>query len=168
MKSPIRTLATLALVAGLATTPVLTALPASAASLPEPVAQALTTALQDEYHAEAFYDAVMQKFGDCRPFSNIIKAEQTHQAELIALMKQYGVTVPANSQLGSAEIKAAVPATIAGACTIGVKAEIDNAALYDNDLLPAVSAYPDIVFVFEALRDASQQKHLPAFQRCAW
>ena len=77
------------------------------------------------------------------------------------------MNVPANANLGSAEIAAAVPATFGGACAIGVKAEIDNAGLYDDMLLPAVSAYPDITAVFERLSAASTNMHLLAFQRCA-
>ena len=37
-------------------------------------------ALDDEYRAEAIYDAVMQKFGEVRPFINIIEAERRHAA----------------------------------------------------------------------------------------
>ena len=156
------------LVAGLVAAPVLGAGVASAAStLPQSVQDALTAALQDEYHAEAFYDAVMDKFGTTRPFSNIIRAEQNHQAWLIDLMHTYGMSVPANADLGSAEIAAAVPASIGDACALGVQAEIDNAGLYDDTLLPAVTAYPDITAVFERLSAASQNQHLPAFQRCA-
>ena len=127
----------------------------------------MITALQDEYHAEAFYDAVMEKFGPVRPFSNIIRAEQMHQSALIDIMQHYGVAIPANTELKSAEIRAAVPATLGEACSIGIQAEIDNAGLYQDKLLPAVTAYPDITTIFKALSDASQQKHLPAFQRCA-
>lgn len=146
----------------------LLASPASAASnVPQPVEEALITALQDEYHAEAFYDAVMEKFGPVRPFSNIIRAEQMHQSALIDIMQHYGVAIPANTELKSSEIRAAVPATLGEACSIGIQAEIDNAGLYQDKLLPAVTAYPDITTIFKALSDASQQKHLPAFQRCA-
>ena len=146
----------------------LLASPVSAAStVPQPVEDALITALQDEYHAEAFYDAVMEKFGPVRPFSNIIRSEQMHQSALIDIMTRYGVAIPANTELKSAEIRAAVPATLGEACSIGVQAEIDNAGLYTDELLPAVKAYPDITTVFTALSDASQQKHLPAFQRCS-
>ena len=146
----------------------LLASPASAESnVPQPVEDALITALQDEYHAEAFYDAVMERFGPVRPFSNIIRAEQMHQSALIDIMQHYGVAIPANTELKSAEIRAAVPATLGEACSIGIQAEIDNAGLYQDKLLPAVTAYPDITTIFKALSDASQQKHLPAFQRCA-
>ena len=156
------------LVAGLVAAPVLGTSAASAAStLPQPVQDALTAALQDEYNAQAFYAAVMDKFGTTRPFSNIILAEQMHESWVIDLMKTYGMSVPDNTAFGSAEVAASVPATIGDACAVGVQAEIDNAALYDNRLLPAVTAYPDITAVFEQLSAASQNQHLPAFQRCA-
>nr|WP_321461745.1 DUF2202 domain-containing protein [uncultured Cohaesibacter sp.] len=139
----------------------------AASSLPRPVQEALTTALEDEYHAEAFYDAVMEKYGAVRPFANIIRAEQMHQSMLIDIMTYYGMDIPANKALTSAEIRAAVPATLGEACNIGVKAEVDNAGLYSDKLLPAVRDYSDITATFKALSDASQLKHLPAFQRCA-
>lgn len=156
---------------------VASALSASAASLaPAALAassttpsleEALKTALHDEYHAEAFYAAVIERFGNVRPFANIIRAERFHAAQVAALMKSHGFAVPANDLLGSAEIAAAVPASLPAACAIAVKAEIDNRDLYDKVLLPAVKAYPDVTDVFERLKAASERNHLPAFQRCA-
>ncbi len=128
---------------------------------------ALAAGLEDEYRAEAFYAAVMDKFGAVRPFSNIIRAERIHAAMLTDVMTTYGITPEANPYLGSAEIAASVPATIGAACAMGVTAEIDNKNLYDIKLIPAAADYPDIRVVFENLRDASQNNHLPAFQRCA-
>jgi AcrR family transcriptional regulator len=46
------------------------------------------------------------------------------------------------------------------------EAEIANRDLYDRQLLPAVAAYSDITLVMQRLRDASENNHLPAFQRC--
>lgn len=128
---------------------------------------ALQAGIADEYRAEAFYAAVMDKFGTVRPFANIIRAERMHAAMLTDVMKTYGIEPGANPYLGSAEIAAMVPATIGEACTVGVTAEIENKDLYDGRLIPATAGYPDIKAVFEALRDASQNAHLPAFQRCA-
>ena len=51
------------------------------------------------------------------------------------------------------------------ACQAGVAAEIENGALYDR--LLATTQRPDIVTVFRNLREASQERHLPAFRRCA-
>jgi hypothetical protein len=128
---------------------------------------ALGSALQDERHAEAFYSAVMAKFGNARPFSNIIEAERQHEAMLIGLYETYGVAVPENGYATGVLIAPAAPETLADACKIGVEAEIANRDLYDGNLLPAVAAYPDVTVVLQRLRDASEENHLPAFQRCA-
>ena len=128
---------------------------------------ALGSALQDERHAEAFYSGVMAKFGNARPFSNIIEAERQHEAMLIGLYETYGVAVPENGFATGVLIAPAAPETLADACKIGVEAEIANRDLYDGNLLPAVAAYPDITLVMQRLRDASEENHLPAFQRCA-
>jgi hypothetical protein len=128
---------------------------------------ALGSALQDERHAEAFYSAIIAKFGDTRPFSNIIEAERQHEAMLIGLYETYGVAVPENGYATGALVAPTAPETLADACKIGVEAEIANRDLYDGNLLPAVAAYPDITLVMQRLRDASEESHLPAFQRCA-
>lgn len=140
------------------------AAPALSQTLTPDAQAALDSALQDERHAEAFYAAVMAKFGDVRPFSNIIKAEQQHESMLIGLYQTYGIAVPENSYPTAT---LAAPETLADACKIGVDAEIANRDLYDGKLLPAVAAYPDITRVMQGLRDASEENHLPAFQRCA-
>lgn len=139
---------------------------AHAASISPEAKSALEAALEDEYKAEAFYAAVMDKFGEVRPFSNIIRAEQMHSSELGAVMQTYGLDKGSNPYLGDAAIKASVPASIAEACQMGVDAEIANRDLYDKQLMPAVADYADIQTVFTALRDASENNHLPAFQRC--
>jgi hypothetical protein len=38
--------------------------------------------------------------------------------------------------------------------------------LYRDKLIPEVTNYPDITEVFTSLMNASQDKHLPAFQKC--
>jgi hypothetical protein len=85
---------------------------------------------------------------------------------LVGLMQAYGVDVPADPYKNGAKARPESPATRAAACKAGVEAEILNRDLYDKDLIPAVASYPDIVQVFQALRNASEQNHLPAFQRC--
>lgn len=142
----------------------LAAAPALSQTLTPDAQAALGSALQDERHAEAFYSAVMAKFGQARPFSNIIKAEQQHEAMLIGLYQTYDIAVPPNDYAAGT---LAAPETLAVACKIGVEAEIANRDLYDAMLLPAVAAYPDITRVMQRLRDASEENHLPAFQRCA-
>jgi hypothetical protein len=145
----------------------ITAAPVWSQTLTPDAEAALGSALQDERHAEAFYSAVMAKFGDARPFSNIIEAERQHEAMLIGLYETYVVAVPENGYITGVMEAPAAPETLLEACKIGVEAEIANRDLYDGNLLPAVVAYPDITLVMQRLRDASEENHLPAFQRCA-
>lgn len=138
----------------------------AATTLDAAAADALKTALADEYHAEAFYDAVIRKFGDVRPFTNIIEAERTHARELLVVMAAYGITAEPNGMLGAREIADAVPATIEEACEAGMAAEIANRDLY-GPLIAAAGSHADIVAVFTRLQQASDNNHLPAFERCA-
>jgi hypothetical protein len=121
-------------------------------------AQAMTDAINDEYHAYAFYNAVIAKFGQVAPFTNIARSEATHIESLKTLFVRYGLPVPADPYAG----KIKVPATFQAALQAGIDAEIANIALYDK-FNPVTQ--PDIKLVFDQLRDASQTKHLPAFQR---
>jgi len=133
-----------------------------AGELSPEVQQALDEAINDEYKALSTYEAVVTKLGAVRPFSMIMGAEEQHIASLKAIYDKYGLDVPANTW-GS---KVSVPATLQEACQVGVDAEIANAALYKDKLLPAVQEYEDITLVFENLMNASEQKHLPAFDKC--
>jgi len=123
--------------------------------------QALATALDDEYKSHETYRRVIADFGPVRPFINIVEAEARHIAALLALFTKYAVAPPANRWAGLAPRFADVHA----ACVAGVQGEIDNVALYDR-LLQATQR-TDVLQVFHALRSASQDRHLPAFQRCA-
>lgn len=124
-------------------------------------AEALQMALEDEYKAWSVYEQVIADFGAVRPFTSIQRAEENHIAALVALFERYGLEVPANEWAGSI----ASFDTQAEACEAGLQAEIDNAALYAQ--LFEMVDNPDIIRVFTALQQASQTKHLPAFERCA-
>lgn len=133
-----------------------------AGQLPPTVLESLNKAIDDEYKAHATYEAVINKLGSIRPFSMIIRAEEQHISSLKALYDKYGIPVPADPYTN-----VEVAATKAENCAVGVQAEIDNAALYREELLPAVADYPDITSVFTRLMNASQDNHLPAFSKCA-
>lgn len=130
--------------------------------LPQSVRDALDEAINDEYKALATYEAVISKLGTIRPFSMIKGAEEQHIASLKAIYDKYGLVAPQNTLSG----KVTAPATLKEACQTGVEAEIANASLYRDKLLPAVKGYEDIVGVFTNLMNASQEKHLNAFERC--
>ena len=122
---------------------------------------ALIEALDDEYRAWATYSQVITDFGDVMPFANIRDAEARHIEALSMLFRAYGVTIPENPWSGR------VPrfGSAHEACEAGIADELANAALYER--LLAATRRPDILGVFQRLRDASQQRHLPAFRRCA-
>jgi hypothetical protein len=128
--------------------------------LTETEVHALREALDDEYRAWATYDQVMRDFGEIPPFSNIRDAEARHIEALRMLYVRYGLPVPENPWPGKVERFASVRE----ACAAGVTAEIANAALYER--LLASTQRPDILVVLRNLQEASQQRHLQAFQRC--
>jgi hypothetical protein len=123
--------------------------------------QALLDALDDEYRAWATYDQVVRDFGPERPFINIRDAEARHIQALRTLFQCYALEVPDNTWPGR------VPrfASIRAACEAGIAAEVANAALYER--LVRSTSRQDILVVFDNLRRASQEHHLPAFRRCA-
>ena len=133
-----------------------------AGELPQSVKDALDEAINDEYKALSTYEAVISKLGSVRPFSMIKGAEEQHIASLKAIYDKYGLAAPKNTLSG----KITSPTTLKEACQTGVEAEIANASLYRDKLLPAVKDYEDIVNVFTNLMNASQEKHLAAFEKC--
>ena len=124
------------------------------------LAEALASALDDEYHARATYRAVLDAFGPVRPFVNIIESEGRHIDALKRLFRRYDLALPAD---GWAD-RVPAPDSVEAACKAGVDAERANAALYER-LFEAVGGYPDVEETFRNLLSASQENHLPAFER---
>jgi hypothetical protein len=116
----------------------------------------LTYALQDERIARAEYEVILETFGSVRPFSNIIKAEESHIRYLVDLFADHKLAVPADD---TAKIAAPKDWTTA-VNEMGRQAEIDNIAMYDRFLAQTLPA--DVRQVFEQLKAASQN-HLRAF-----
>jgi len=116
-----------------------TATGAASAEITEPapatpaVKQALDEALVDERKAHASYQAIIDRFGEVRPFSNIVHAEQRHIDALLALFARYGLMPPADETLVPAEVYSE---DLLGLCKIGVTGEIENVRLYDKKITP--------------------------------
>ncbi len=135
--------------------------------VPEPLVEALAEALDDERHAIAFYEAVMATYGVRRPFANIVNAERRHEQALLAQYRRLGLEVPPNRRRAD-EIE--VPSSFREACRLSAEAEVRNVAIYDRIIAVAAdptSGDPEVARVFERLRWASQERHLPAFRRCS-
>lgn len=120
--------------------------------------QMLTYAIQDEYLARSEYEYIINEIGGSAPFTNIIKAEETHIELLIPLFSQYGYTLVEDTS----KDHLIVPASITEALETGVQAEIDNIAMYESFL--NLDLPDDVRVVFETLKNASVS-HLSAFQR---
>lgn len=122
------------------------------------LSEMLTYAIQDEYLAQAEYEKIIGTFGEQRPFTNIIKAEATHIAELEPLFEEYGTMLPENT----AKEYVAVPASVLDAYTASAEAEVKNIAMYEAFLKQELP--DDVRAVFTALKHASEN-HLTAFER---
>ncbi len=129
--------------------------------LTESEIRALHEALDDEYRAWATYDQVIADFGDVPPFINIRDSEARHIEAVRALFLRYGLPVPENPWPGNVSRYPSLQA----ACEAGVSAEIANGQMYER--LIASTRRADILTVLRNLQAASQERHLPAFQRCA-
>jgi len=79
----------------------------------------LNYAILDEYMAKAEYEAIIETFGEIKPFTNIVLAEQTHIDLLVPLFEAYGIVLPENNAVESVVI----PDSITSALATGVEAE---------------------------------------------
>lgn len=120
----------------------------------------LLDALDDERKAKATYSAVIEKFGEIRPFINIVGAEGRHADAIKRQLTRLGWAIPEDRWKG----KVRAPTSLAAACEEAIAAEIENIALYDR-LIPLVSDDAART-VLQNLQAASREKHLPAFKRC--
>ena len=118
----------------------------------------LNYAIQDEYLAQAEYRYIIEKFGNKRPFSNIIKAEKKHIEMLIPIFNTHNISVPqdiaANHLIETRSMKDALKA--------GVQAEIENIGMYQLFLKQELPG--DVRDLFKRLMKASQS-HLRAFNK---
>jgi hypothetical protein len=122
------------------------------------LSEMLTYAIEDEYLAHAEYEKIIDSFGAQTPFTNILKAEETHIARLEPLFTEYGVTKPEDN----ADSYTVVPSSLLEAMKTGVTAEINNIAMYEKFLSQDLP--DDVRLVFTALKNASEN-HLAAFER---
>ncbi len=130
----------------------------------DPLYEVLDTALQDEYRAEATYASALDVYGDLKPFTRIVLAEGRHVSAVSRLIEKRGVPVPdwdAEAHPIPADFN---QLEFAEACALGVQAEIDNVAMYDE--LIAIGLPADVESVFLSLQNASGANHMAAFSRC--
>ncbi|MCE5189456.1 MAG: DUF2202 domain-containing protein [Eubacteriales bacterium] len=121
------------------------------------LADMLTYAIQDEYLAYAEYDRILSENGSVRPFTNILRAEESHIDALLPLFDAYGVAAPADEGAS----RAVSAGSLTDAYQAGVSAEVNNIAMYETFLDQELPS--NVRTVFESLMRASEN-HLRAFQ----
>jgi len=115
----------------------------------------LVYAIEDEYGALEHYAAIIEEYGVLRPFTNIMRSEETHIELLEPLFASYGYELPDGVD------HPAAPESLQAAFELGVDAEIANIAMYESFLERELPA--DVRDVFERLMRASEN-HLRAFE----
>ncbi|MBK9121577.1 MAG: hypothetical protein IPM16_00450 [Chloroflexi bacterium] len=135
--------------------------PAAVDELPQDIVDLMMSGWLDEQHAYAVYSAVIEQFGPVRPFTNILRSEAQHIAAWEMLFERYDIAIPEVPEFDLPTYD-----TLADACTVAADAEVANFDLYDA-MFAAFEPYPDLTYVAQVLRDASEFSHLPAFEMCA-
>ncbi len=120
---------------------------------------ALDTVYQDEFDARSRYEGVLNELGSVKPFSNIVVAEGRHMEALEQLYMILNLEKPVLQLFTYSRFS-----SVAAACAASVEAEIKNIQLYDKFL--GVVTEEEVRNVFTRLRNASADRHLPAFRRC--
>jgi hypothetical protein len=122
--------------------------------------ETLTYAIQDEYLAYARYRAFIERFGEQRPFTNIVEAENMHIMLLKSLLGKYGLPVP-NDESGEF---VTVPGTLEEAVKAAAEAEKAGIRMYDTFLKQDLPS--DVSAVYGVLSNANQN-HVRALERRA-
>ena len=116
-----------------------------------------TVLINDEYKAQAEYEALIEEFGAVNPFVRIVKAEARHIDALETLFDAYDFDIPEDN----GDKYAVVPDSLEEAYAIGVEADIANIDLYEDYLKQDLPE--DVERVFTNLMKASEN-HLRAFE----
>ena len=96
--------------------------------MPMTLEEALTAALDDEYRARATYRAVLDAYGDVRPFVNIVESEERHIQALGRLCERYDVKIPPDPWPS----RVSAPESLEAACEAALEAERENGVLYEK------------------------------------
>ena len=118
----------------------------------------LQYAIEDEYLAFTEYNLILKKFGEQRPFSNIVNAEEYHISLLEPLFEVYDLSIPEQNW----EEMITIPDSLEDAYQAGILAEEANIAMYEQFLQEEIPE--DVKLVFEKLLNSSQ-RHLAAYTR---
>jgi len=118
----------------------------------------LMYAVQDEYLAHGEYLTIIDEFEVQRPYTNIVKSEETHLLLLEEVYESYSLDFP----IDTSSDHLIIPSSLLEAAETGVIAEIDNIEMYDKFLEYDLPENIELAFI--ALKKGSES-HLLAFQK---
>ncbi len=121
------------------------------------------TGPEGEYAAYALYGAVIDKYGQIEPYLTIQRSEAKHIDALKKILDKYNISYPKTNPYIATAV---APDNLKQAALNWVEGEVENIKMYDR-LFEKTSDYPDITRVFNNLRRASEERHLPAFRAAA-
>jgi len=122
--------------------------------------EALQCALDLAYQGWASCDQVIRRHGEVRPFSRIRDAERRRIHQLWRLFISHGLPIPENPWAGAIPSAESLPAACAQAL------EQERTRLRCCAQLLAGVDREDLRAVLSDLAEASEVRHLPAFERC--
>lgn len=122
--------------------------------------EALQAALDLAYQGWAAADQVIRVHGEVRPFSRIRAAERARIHQLWKLFVGHGLPIPPNPW--SCQIPA--PDSLVEACAQALEQEQARIRRYRQ--LLACTDQQTLRHAFSSQRQASEDRHLPALERC--
>lgn len=126
---------------------------------------ALDRAIDTQYKAYTLYEQVIAAYGDVEPFSTIVSAEDNPIAILEEVYYTNFLPLPSNAYTDQNLLNDI--ASVSDACAAGAETEIANAAVYRDELLPAVEENEEMTAAFNTLLQDSEEQYVPAFERCS-
>lgn len=122
------------------------------------VEKMLTYAIENEYLEKAKYEEIIKKFGDKRPFTDILKAKNINISLLKTTFPKYKIPIPKDRSREFVKM----PSTIEESFEIAIREEIENMAMY-NSFIIKKGVQQELIMIFVRLRDASRA-HLQALE----
>ncbi|MEY4616949.1 MAG: hypothetical protein RJB66_1909 [Pseudomonadota bacterium] len=122
--------------------------------------EGLDGAWTEETKAIRTYSKVIDKFGSKPPFSNIIGAEYVHRNHVVSMANKLGIDLDQQENFIVSDYS-----SYREACSGAVELEQENVVFYEEALKQETNQ--DVRRLFEYLKGASKDRHIPAFQRCA-
>ncbi len=121
---------------------------------------ALASVIENEYELRATYQKVLDKFGDERPFINVIGSKEHNINMLTELMLKHGTKPPADDWINRVNEYD----SIEDACKAAVQFEADSSMLYQSVF--ASTSKDNVLEILLHIEKIIMMNNIPTFERC--